>query len=222
MRGLGRLGGILGLPVLLGIAGASRSRPAVGDSTATSPVPPATAGPETRPFTDRELADELRRQGIGVAATGQTARLFPEINATPRGVVITLPHTDFAFDSDNLVPQARRVVARIAYVLNHPRAMRRLVVLEGHADSIGTEAYNLALSRRRAEAVARELIGQGVQRGPVMIEAYGKSRSIGPNETPDGTDNRPGARGTGVSRRSFETGCIRSVCPRGHGPAGSP
>jgi outer membrane protein OmpA-like peptidoglycan-associated protein len=158
------------------------------------PQPAATAPAAAAPFTNRELADELRRQGVGAAAAGKTSpgEEVPEIKETARGVVITLPHTLFAFDSFDLDAPARRVVERIAYVLNHPRAVSRAVVLEGHADAIGTEAYNLALSRRRAETVARELIGQGVRRERVKVEAFGETRPIAPNKKPDGTDDPAG------------------------------
>jgi outer membrane protein OmpA-like peptidoglycan-associated protein len=184
-----RPGAILALSVLLA-AGCASGR---GPQVSASPAAPE-ASPAPVPFTDRELADELRRQGIGAAPAGQTSPTdeVPEIRETPRGVVITLPHTLFAFDSYDLDAQARRVVERIAYVLNHPRAAQRIVVLEGHADAIGTEAYNLALSRRRAETVARELIGQGVRRERVTVAAYGESRPIAPNQRPDGTDDPAG------------------------------
>jgi outer membrane protein OmpA-like peptidoglycan-associated protein len=194
-RKLGRLGGILALAALLGTGCASGSGSAERDSAA--PVL-GSSFPETVPFTDRELADQLRGQGIRGATTGQTGgnapdgEPLPEISETPRGIVITLPHAHFGFDNYDLEPQARRVVERVAHVLNHPRAMGRLVLLEGHADAIGTKAYNLALSRRRAETVARELITQGVQRERITIEAYGASRPIAPNKNPDGTDNPAG------------------------------
>jgi outer membrane protein OmpA-like peptidoglycan-associated protein len=176
-------------------------------------TPSATSAEAPAPFTDRELMDELRRQGVGKATTGASGATavgagassrssaaasatadesVPEIKETPRGVVITLPHTYFAFDSFDLDPQARRVVDRIAYVLNDPRAASRTVVLEGHADAVGTEDYNLALSRRRAESMARELIGLGVRRDRVAVEAYGESRPVAPNTNPDGTDSPAG------------------------------
>jgi outer membrane protein OmpA-like peptidoglycan-associated protein len=174
---------------------------------------PATSAEAPAPFTDRELVDELRRQGVGKATTGASGatavgtgassrssatvsatadEAVPEIKETPRGVVITLPHTYFAFDSADLDPQARRVVDRIAYVLNDPRAASRTVVLEGHADAVGTEAYNLTLSRYRAESIARELIGLGVRRDRVSVEAFGESRPVAPNTNPDGTDSPAG------------------------------
>jgi outer membrane protein OmpA-like peptidoglycan-associated protein len=174
---------------------------ATGARPATTPPPPsadsaqsAPAAPALAPYTNSELAAELQRQGVGVAATAAAPPSddVPEIRETPRGVVVTLPHTQFAFDSSDLDARARRVVERMAFVLNHPRAASRTVILEGHADAIGTAAYNLALSRRRAETVARELIGQGVRRDRITVEAYGESRPIAPNRKPDGTDDPAG------------------------------
>ncbi len=186
--GTERFGVILPLLGLLTAGCAKGPNPEVG----TPPPAPASA-PAQVPFSDRELADELRRQGVGVAAGATTPHEeIPEIRETPRGVVITLPHALFAFDSFDLDAPARRVVERIAYVLNHPRAADRTIVLEGHADAVGTEAYNLALSRRRAETVARDLVGHGVRRARVTVEAYGESRPIAPNKTPDGTDDPVG------------------------------
>jgi outer membrane protein OmpA-like peptidoglycan-associated protein len=176
---------------------------ATGGRPAANPPPASTSSAEgartepataSAPYTNTELADELRRQGVGVAATATAPPSddVPEIRETPRGVVVTLPHTQFAFDSSDLDARARRVVERMAYVLNHPRAAGRTVILEGHADAIGTQAYNLALSRRRAETVARELIGQGVRRDRVTVEAYGESRPVAPNQNPDGSDDPAG------------------------------
>jgi outer membrane protein OmpA-like peptidoglycan-associated protein len=173
---------------------------ATGGRSPAAPPPPSAGSAESAqaqtsaPFTNSELAAELHRQGVGVAATGATPPSddVPEIRETPRGVVVTLPHTQFAFDSFDLDVGARRVVERMAYVLNHPRAAGRTVILEGYADAIGTKAYNLALSRRRAETVARELIGQGVLRDRITIEAYGESRPVAPNQKPDGTDDPAG------------------------------
>jgi outer membrane protein OmpA-like peptidoglycan-associated protein len=203
---VGRLGVVLTVAMVLTVAilavtgCTSRSKPTVVDEPPASPTPRVVerAAPEPRPFTDRELADELRRQGIGATSKGDApatslpGAVPPEIKETPRGVVITFPHTHFAFDSYDLDPPARRVVERIAYVLNHPRAADRRVLLEGHADAMGTREYNLVLSRRRAETVARELIEQGVQRKRITVEAYGESRPVAPNTKPDGSDDPTG------------------------------
>jgi outer membrane protein OmpA-like peptidoglycan-associated protein len=59
--------------------------------------------------------------------------------------------------------------------------------IEGHTDSIGTEAYNQGLSERRAAAVKNYLVKQGVPDGSRMTTVgYGESRPIADNKTPEG------------------------------------
>ena len=168
--------------------------PAPAPSVAEVPVSPP---PD---LTNRELMDALAREGVGKIVTGESDRLQQErgesleteIRETPRGVVVTFRYILFAFDSAQLGPVARREVERFALVLNHSRVLRRSVTVEGHADSIGSDAYNTELSRRRATAVAEELIAHGVRRDRVAVEAYGERRPVAPNTHSDGTDNPAG------------------------------
>jgi outer membrane protein OmpA-like peptidoglycan-associated protein len=163
------------------------------------PVSPPPAAVDPVPFSDRELADELARQGVGVPKDAPTPvpppagdELPTEIQQTPRGVVVTFRNVLFTFDSADLSPQARREIERMAFVLNHPRAIARQIALDGHADAIGTHTYNLELSRRRANSVAQELVARGVRRDRLTVEAFGKRRPIAPNTLPDGKDNPAG------------------------------
>jgi outer membrane protein OmpA-like peptidoglycan-associated protein len=166
-----------------------------------APPPPPPAPPAARtpgPFSDKELADELAKQGVGVPKEVPTTPPKPgedlptEIRQTPRGVVVTFRNVLFAFDSAELTPQARREIERMALVLNHPQAVGRRITLEGHTDSIGTEAYNLDLSQRRAASVAQELVARGVVRDRLTVDGFGKQRPVSPNTTPDGKDNPAG------------------------------
>jgi outer membrane protein OmpA-like peptidoglycan-associated protein len=178
-----RVGGIAAILVLLGTLGtacAKRAGPGAEGAAAASGAP----------FTNQELVDELRRQGIGVAS-GQ-AGAFPEITETARGIVITLPSTFFAFDRSELDNQARGVVDRIAQVMKHPRATTRKISLEGHTDNVGTAEYNLSLSKRRVDAVAAEMVKQGMQADRVTTQAFGETRPVAPNRNADGTDNPVG------------------------------
>lgn len=168
-------------------ASACATRPAA--ERAGAPAPPAAAEPS--PFTDRELMDELARQGVG-QETPAGEELQTEIRETPRGVVITFRQVFFAFDSADLTPVARQEVERMAAVLNHPRAIERRIALEGHTDAIGTEQYNLELSRRRASAVAQEIVARGVRRDRLTVRGFGKQRPVAPDTLPDGTDNPAG------------------------------
>ena len=47
----------------------------------------------------------------------------------------------------------------------------------GHADRIGSDAYNMGLSRKRAEAVRDHLVGKGIEAGRVRVEAKGESEA---------------------------------------------
>lgn len=181
------------------VASGCAQKPAPATPVAEAPPPAATPpAPAPGPFTDRELAEELARQGVGAKQQGETAPPQPgqelptEIRQTPRGVVVTFRQVLFAFDSAELGPQARREIERMAFVLNHRQAVERRVMLEGHADSIGSRAYNLALSRRRAESVEQELIARGVRRDRLSAEGYGEARPVAPNTFPDGRDNPAG------------------------------
>ncbi len=60
-------------------------------------------------------------------------------------------------------------------------------VLEGHTDSVGTDAYNQRLSERRANAVRNVLVDQyGVEGGRVNAVGYGESRPVADNATEEG------------------------------------
>lgn len=66
------------------------------------------------------------------------------------------------------------------------------ITVEGYTDSRGSEAYNQALSERRAEEVARYLAAQGVSAERLEAVGMGESDPIEPNENLDGSDNPDG------------------------------
>jgi len=60
-------------------------------------------------------------------------------------------------------------------------------VLEGHTDSVGTDAYNQRLSERRANAVRKVLVDEyGVGGDRVNAVGYGESRPVADNATEEG------------------------------------
>lgn len=66
------------------------------------------------------------------------------------------------------------------------------IEIAGFTDSKGTDEYNLALSGRRANAVAAYLASKGISRGRMATVGHGESRPIAANENPDGSDNPEG------------------------------
>ena len=74
--------------------------------------------------------------------------------------------------------------------------------IEGHTDSVGTAAANLALSERRAAALRDRLVStHKVDQARLVTQGYGSSRPREPNATIEGrARNRPGRDGPSVSR----------------------
>lgn len=77
----------------------------------------------------------------------------------------------FNFNDDELSPSGRRVVAEAARDAKTSGATR--IVIVGHADRVGGEGYNVDLSLRRAEAVRREMIRDGVDEHLFVIDGRG-------------------------------------------------
>lgn len=61
-----------------------------------------------------------------------------------------------------------------------------VVIVVGHADNVGTDAYNRRLSMRRSEAVKAYLVSKGVERHRVYLEAKGETQPVADNNTEQG------------------------------------
>jgi outer membrane protein OmpA-like peptidoglycan-associated protein len=88
----------------------------------------------------------------------------------------------FDWDSSTLSAQARNVLQAAAQAAKQNQVTR--IELTGHADRSGTDAYNLSLSQRRADAVKAELVRLGIAANQVSTIAKGESQPLVP--TADG------------------------------------
>jgi outer membrane protein OmpA-like peptidoglycan-associated protein len=90
----------------------------------------------------------------------------------------------FATNSSSLTAQAKANLDKVAQVfLEFPDTN---LLLEWHTDSTGDAAYNMTLSQKRANAVAQYLQASGVAAGRFTVKAYGETRPMFDNSTPDG------------------------------------
>lgn len=87
----------------------------------------------------------------------------------------------FDYDGAAIRPEASRTLENVAEAYR-PLSHCRLLVA-AHTDRVGSDAYNLTLSRRRAEAVVAFLRERGVRAAP-QIESFGEMRPL--VETEDG------------------------------------
>lgn len=120
--------------------------------------------------------------GIGLchcAHGGGRARVG-DINAPAlarRAIGVPFSRVGFPTDSDRLMPRDRPALAAdIAWLQGAPE---RVVLLEGHADARGPASYNVALGDRRARAIARDLLANGVSpRRIVGVVSRGESAPL--------------------------------------------
>ncbi|QCK13752.1 OmpA family protein [Mangrovivirga cuniculi] len=101
-----------------------------------------------------------------------------------KGAIITLNNIFFDFDKSTLKPQSKPELDRLVKFMNDNDDVK--VQVSGHTDSVGSEQYNMGLSRRRAQAVVDYLTDNGISKDRIVVEAYGESRPIEDNSTSEG------------------------------------
>ncbi len=77
---------------------------------------------------------------------------------------------------------ARQIVAEAA--ANVAKVQTTRIQVNGYTDTTGSAKYNMGLSVRRAEAVAAELVRDGVAKSEISIQGFGESHPLvptGPN-----------------------------------------
>lgn len=114
---------------------------------------------------------------------------LPGARVNDRGCVeelqaIVLDGVNFEFDKARLTEYSKGILDRAAETLLGQPGMR--VLIEGHTDSWGSDAYNLDLSDRRAASVRQYLIGRGVEPHRLESVGLGETQPIATNETPEG------------------------------------
>jgi outer membrane protein OmpA-like peptidoglycan-associated protein len=90
----------------------------------------------------------------------------------------------FDFDSARLKHGAGIILEPLLAMLQADRALH--VDVEGNADWVGSDAYNLRLSRRRAQAVVEWLVAHGIARERLNAVGYGERQPIASNRTAEG------------------------------------
>ena len=140
--------------------------------------------------TDLKVADAMNaaQQANGSASEAKTlaqdsaakaAANSTEITNLANGVanamnyqLVTKADVTFGFDRSELTPSAKKEVDTL---IQKAQSLPRTVVeLVGFTDPVGSNKYNLALSRRRAEAVQRYMVRQNIPARSIHIVGLGK------------------------------------------------
>ena len=90
----------------------------------------------------------------------------------------------FDFDKAVIKPEGK---SKLDDISNKVKGINLEVVIGiGHADSVGSDAYNQRLSVRRAEAVKAYLVSKGIEPNRVYTEGKGEKQPVADNKTRDG------------------------------------
>jgi len=117
-----------------------------------------------------ELDDEI--EGADVKRVGE-------------GILVTFDSgLLFDFDSDHLRSETRDNLQEMPDILDQYEDTELLI--EGHTDAVGSETYNQALSRDRAQSVAQYMSDRGIDRSRMVIKGYGEQQPVADNDTERG------------------------------------
>ncbi|MGI8535586.1 MAG: OmpA family protein [Mycobacteriales bacterium] len=176
MLRLRRSAGVLALVVALELGGLG-----VAGAMAQDPSSPATADPRGLPSRVVDLAPRV------VDLAPRVVDLAPKRQQD--GAIAVNTDVLFAFGSATLSPDASSVLAGL--VAKVKAAKGRTVTITGYTDSIGEDAFNLDLSRKRAASVQQFLASKAPG---VMLRSTGKGEAdpVAPNT--DGSADNPDGR----------------------------
>ena len=133
---------------------------------------------------------ERARQKAESEKAEMRARLLRQLNAvlvtrdTARGLIATMPDVLFETNQYALRPAARESLAKVAGILLAYPDLR--LEVDGHTDSVGSDAYNQQLSEKRAASVRDYLTQQGIPIASVTVQGFGKTQPVASNATAAG------------------------------------
>jgi OmpA-OmpF porin, OOP family len=97
---------------------------------------------------------------------------------------VVLEGVNFDNDSAKLNPESYAILDNAVATLKEWGDLK--VEVAGYTDSVSTDAYNIELSNRRANAVRDYLISKGIDAARLTAKGYGKANPIADNNTPEG------------------------------------
>lgn len=162
------------------------------------------AATQQRLDAEQRLATAEQRLRAALASLERVANVQMEA----RGLVITLSGAVlFEFGKSELLPIAEEKLREVAGALREELDNGKVLVVEGHTDSIGSEQANQKLSQARAEAVRDFLVSEGIDAQKIEAVGKGETSPIVPN---DSAEQRANNRRVEIIVREPGQGSTRS------------
>lgn len=90
----------------------------------------------------------------------------------------------FDFDKSTIKPSGKATLDEL--VAKVSKVKLEVIIVVGHTDSIGSDAYNIKLGQRRADAIKAYLISKGIEKNRVYSESKGEKQPVADNKTKEG------------------------------------
>ena len=150
---------LLAAAALAPLAGCSSKAPTTTEKAAppAAPAPERVVAPPPQPPPSRDATPDIMAQDLRVL--NEKGYLKPAF---------------FDYDKADLRDDARNTLSTDADLLKRYPSLR--FVIEGHCDDRGTQAYNLALGERRADAAKEYLASLGIDASRMKTISYGKEK----------------------------------------------
>jgi outer membrane protein OmpA-like peptidoglycan-associated protein len=135
----------------------------------------------------RALQQKTQLEADKVAMRAQLLQQFNAIlttQDTARGLIVSMPDVLFDTAKHTLRPLAREKLAKVAGIISGHPGLK--LEVEGHTDSVGTEAYNQTLSEQRSESVRSYLTEQGMMSSSVTSKGMGENQPVASNDSAAG------------------------------------
>ncbi|MBT2748738.1 MULTISPECIES: OmpA family protein [unclassified Lysobacter] len=186
-----RIAGLIVALLALFAPGCTREQPAAQQATQ---APAASTAPATTPAVPARNGGSALSGNVS-GLTGRVSELQGLVRALggeirDHEIHVALPaDTLFAFDQADILPAAEENLRTLAALIGKTHGTVRL---KGYTDAKGDDAYNLGLSKRRADAVKTWMTANGVPTERLQAAGYGEADPVAPNQRPDGSDDSGG------------------------------
>ena len=145
---------------------------------AAAPAPPRSGGAAAPEPPVTPLAEVATRPGTAPPGASEPRAPLGSARPAPAEFAARAELEDIYFDFDrhDVRPGDARILdVNAAWLQANPGT---LVLIEGHCDERGTDAYNLALGDRRAKAAMDYLVSRGIQAERMTTLSYGKEKPV--------------------------------------------
>ncbi len=115
---------------------------------------------------------------------GALVAAAPAASGVSQSKITLQADTLYDFNKSDLKPEGKATLDKIAADLS--KIKLEVIIAVGNTDSVGTDAYNMALGQRRAQSVKSYLTSKGVDGSRIYTESKGKSNPVASNATAEG------------------------------------